>query len=235
MSGVVGGLGSGFVGFRFPREVIVLAVRRYLRYGLSYRDVDELLAERGIEVAHVTEYRWVQRFTPILIERPGRAVTRSAIAGSSTKHMYASVVSGVSCIGDRPPRPYCRRVGVGTSRRLRLASSSRVHSSRTARRSRSSPIVPALRRGRSTCRRKTSSCLRSTMISTSFERSRRPRSASSTRIRQNNSYTTATPPSLATTIKRCERPVHAPDRISGTHSPTESPAPTGDALGTRFV
>lgn len=38
---------SSFAGFRFPREVIVLAVRWYLRYGLSYRDMEELLAERG--------------------------------------------------------------------------------------------------------------------------------------------------------------------------------------------
>src|SRR5689334_2137764 len=57
-----------FVGFRFPAEVIVLAVRWYLRYGLSYRDVEELLAERGIEVDHVTIYRWVQRFTPLLAD-----------------------------------------------------------------------------------------------------------------------------------------------------------------------
>jgi transposase, IS6 family len=50
------------------------AVRWYLRYGLSYRDVEELLAERGIEVDHVTIYRWVQRFTPVLIDaaRPRR-------------------------------------------------------------------------------------------------------------------------------------------------------------------
>jgi IS6 family transposase len=41
--------------------VIVVAVRWYLRYGLSYRDVEELLAERGIDVDHVTVYRWVQR------------------------------------------------------------------------------------------------------------------------------------------------------------------------------
>ena len=47
-----------FVGFRFPPDVILLAVRRYLRYGLSYRDLEELLAERGIEVDHVTLYRW---------------------------------------------------------------------------------------------------------------------------------------------------------------------------------
>jgi IS6 family transposase len=57
-----------FAGFRFPREVIAVAVRWYLRYGLSYRDVEELLAERGITVDHVTIYRWVQRFTPEFIE-----------------------------------------------------------------------------------------------------------------------------------------------------------------------
>ena len=55
---------TGFAGFRFPPEIILLVVRWYLRYGLSYRDLEELLAERGIEVDHVTLYRWVQRFTP---------------------------------------------------------------------------------------------------------------------------------------------------------------------------
>ena len=65
---------SDFVGFRFPPDVIVAAVRWYLRFGLSYRDVEELLIERGIEVDHVTVYRWVQRFTPLLAEaaRPCR-------------------------------------------------------------------------------------------------------------------------------------------------------------------
>ena len=65
---------SVFAGFRFPLEVISLAVRWYLRYGLSYRDVEELLAERGVAVDHVTIYRWVQRFTPEFIEaaRPCR-------------------------------------------------------------------------------------------------------------------------------------------------------------------
>jgi len=59
---------SAFAGFRFPPEVIVLAVRWYLRFGLSYRDVEELLAERGIDVDHVTVHRWVQRFTPLLAD-----------------------------------------------------------------------------------------------------------------------------------------------------------------------
>ena len=65
---------SAFAGFRFPPDVIVVAVRWYLRFGLSYRDVEELLAERGVEVDHVSVYRWVQRFTPLLAEaaRPGR-------------------------------------------------------------------------------------------------------------------------------------------------------------------
>jgi transposase-like protein len=62
---------SAFKGFRFPPEIIVLALRWYLRYGLSYRDVEELLAERGIEVDHVTIYRWVQRFTPLLADAAG--------------------------------------------------------------------------------------------------------------------------------------------------------------------
>src|SRR3954453_23339296 len=65
---------SALKGFRFPLEIIVLAVRWYLRYGLSYRDVEELLGERGIEVDHVTVFRWVQRFTPLLVDaaRPCR-------------------------------------------------------------------------------------------------------------------------------------------------------------------
>jgi transposase-like protein len=65
---------SAFAGFRFPPDVIVLAVRWYLRFGLSYRDVEELLTERGVEVDHVTVYRWVLRFTPLLAEaaRPCR-------------------------------------------------------------------------------------------------------------------------------------------------------------------
>jgi transposase, IS6 family len=65
---------SAFKGFRFPPEIIVLAVRWYLHYGLSYRDVEELLTERGVEVDHVTVFRWVQCFTPLLVDaaRPCR-------------------------------------------------------------------------------------------------------------------------------------------------------------------
>ena len=55
---------SAFAGFRFPAEVIMLV----LCFGLSYRDLEELLAERGVEVDHVTLYRWVQRFTRQLVD-----------------------------------------------------------------------------------------------------------------------------------------------------------------------
>ena len=50
---------SAFAGFRFPPDVVMLAVRWYLRFGLSYRDVEEMLADRGIDVDHVTVFRWV--------------------------------------------------------------------------------------------------------------------------------------------------------------------------------
>jgi transposase-like protein len=48
--------------------VIVVAARWYLRFNLSYRDVEELLMERGVEVDHVTVHRWVQRFAPLLAD-----------------------------------------------------------------------------------------------------------------------------------------------------------------------
>jgi transposase-like protein len=54
--------------------VTVLAVRWYLRFGLSDRDLEELLTERGVHVDHVTIDRWVLRCTPLLAEaaRPCR-------------------------------------------------------------------------------------------------------------------------------------------------------------------
>ena len=53
----------------FAPEVILCAVRWYLRYSLSYREVEELLVERGLEIDHTTVWRWVQRYAPDLEER----------------------------------------------------------------------------------------------------------------------------------------------------------------------
>src|SRR5437016_3642236 len=72
-----GSASSAPAGYRFPREVIAVAVRWYLRYGLSYRDVEELLSERGVEVDHVTVYRWVQTFTAEFIDA-ARAMRHAA-------------------------------------------------------------------------------------------------------------------------------------------------------------
>jgi IS6 family transposase len=54
---------------QFEPEMILLAVGWYLRFSLSYRDVEELLAERGLLVDHVTVWRWVQRYAPEIQRR----------------------------------------------------------------------------------------------------------------------------------------------------------------------
>src|SRR5690349_13160419 len=53
----------------FEAAIIVLCVRWYLRYALSYRDLEEMMAERGLSVDHTTIYRWVQRYAPELEKR----------------------------------------------------------------------------------------------------------------------------------------------------------------------
>ena len=54
---------------QFEPEVILLAIGWYLRFSLSYRDIEALLAERGLTVDHVTVWRWVQRYAPELERR----------------------------------------------------------------------------------------------------------------------------------------------------------------------
>ena len=58
-----------FKGRHFDRSVILLCVRWYLAYGLSLRDLEEMMEERNIHVDHSTVYRWVLRFSPQLLER----------------------------------------------------------------------------------------------------------------------------------------------------------------------
>src|SRR5258708_9766649 len=50
----------------FEAEIILLCIRWYLRYALSYRDLEEMMWERGLHVDHTTIYRWVQRYAPEL-------------------------------------------------------------------------------------------------------------------------------------------------------------------------
>jgi len=53
----------------FEAEIILLCVRWYLRYALSYRDLEEMMRERGLQVDHSTIFRWVQRYAPELEKR----------------------------------------------------------------------------------------------------------------------------------------------------------------------
>jgi transposase, IS6 family len=65
-----------FRGRHFEDQIIILCVRWYLRYSLSYRDLRELMAERGLSVDHTTVWRWVQRYAPILDQRIRRDLRR---------------------------------------------------------------------------------------------------------------------------------------------------------------
>src|ERR1700740_1456483 len=64
-----------FEGRPFDREVIILCVRWYLRFKLSLRDLVEMMAERGLSIAHTTIMRWVKRFTPEFVKRWDRFAT----------------------------------------------------------------------------------------------------------------------------------------------------------------
>src|SRR5687767_9920863 len=58
-----------FKGRHFDRSVILLCVRWYLAYSLSLRDLEEMMAERGISVDHATIHRWTIRYAPLLLEQ----------------------------------------------------------------------------------------------------------------------------------------------------------------------
>jgi transposase-like protein len=71
---------------RFPPAIIQHAVWLYLRFTLSYRDVEELLAERGLDISYETVRCWVLKFGPVIARRYAGAVRGRAIAGTSTKY-----------------------------------------------------------------------------------------------------------------------------------------------------
>jgi putative transposase len=55
-----------FKGARYPKNVILYAVYFYVRYGVSYRDLEEIMEERGADVDHATLNRWVVKFSPLM-------------------------------------------------------------------------------------------------------------------------------------------------------------------------
>lgn len=70
---------SPFKHHRFPNEIILYAVRWYLRYPLSYQDVVDLLAERGIVMDRSTVFCWVQKFGPELTKRTEKHLRRASV------------------------------------------------------------------------------------------------------------------------------------------------------------
>src|SRR3979409_1121056 len=60
---------DSFKGRHFEKTIILTCVRWYLRYALSYRDLEEMMMERGVKVDHCTIYRWVQKYAPEIDKR----------------------------------------------------------------------------------------------------------------------------------------------------------------------
>lgn len=58
-----------FKGAQFPRDVILHAMYFYLRYSVSYRDLEEILSERGVVVDHATLNRWVIKYSPLVAQK----------------------------------------------------------------------------------------------------------------------------------------------------------------------
>lgn len=74
----------------FESEIILLCLRRYLRYALSYRDLEEMMVERGLCVDQTTIYRWVQHYAPIL-EKKCRVRLRSTNDSWRVDETYVKV------------------------------------------------------------------------------------------------------------------------------------------------
>ena len=103
----------------FKPVIIVCAVRWYLRYSLSYRDVQELLAERGLSVSHTTFWRWIPRYAPELNRRlrthlkPTNRSWRIDETYICVKGRWVYLYRAIDP-RDRPSNSYCRRSALRT-------------------------------------------------------------------------------------------------------------------------
>ena len=100
-----------FSGRHFPRDIILWAVRWYCRYGVSYRDLEEMMTERGVPVDHTTIYRWVQKYAPELDKQTRwyRQIPDWQASSWRVDETYIRVgESGATSIGRSPPvaRPW---------------------------------------------------------------------------------------------------------------------------------
>jgi putative transposase len=82
---------------RFPPTIIQHAICLYLRFTLSYRDVEDLLAERGLEVSYETVRRWVLKFGPLIARKLRQGRPRPSARWISTRWSSGSPGSGCTC------------------------------------------------------------------------------------------------------------------------------------------
>ena len=82
---------------RFPVEIILLCVRWYGKYGISYRDLAEVMSERGVTVSPSTIFRWVQRYAPEIEKRARPYLNNVQAPGASTRHTFAWAAIGSTC------------------------------------------------------------------------------------------------------------------------------------------
>lgn len=75
----------------FKGEIILWAVRWYCKYGISYRDLEEMMKERGVDVDHTTLYRWVQTYAPELQKRLKWYYKRSSSTSWRVDETYIKV------------------------------------------------------------------------------------------------------------------------------------------------
>src|SRR6185295_1586080 len=88
-----------FKGKQFDRSVILLCVRWYLAYNLSLRNLEEIMAERGIPVDHATVGRWLVRYSPELLERFNRRKRPSAGNGMWMRRISGFADGGCTFTG----------------------------------------------------------------------------------------------------------------------------------------
>lgn len=82
-----------FKGRHFDHSVILLRVRWYLAYNLSLRNLEEMMAERGLSVDHSTVHRWIVRFSPQLLERFNRAPAKRHRQVAHGRDLYQGPLS----------------------------------------------------------------------------------------------------------------------------------------------
>src|SRR6185295_13345148 len=98
--------GKEFKGRQFTAEVILWAVRWYLMFPISYRDLELMLQDRGVEVDHTTLFRWIQAYAPELEKRIRPHLHRSNGSwrvDETYGHLEKFVLSGceVRCLGEK--------------------------------------------------------------------------------------------------------------------------------------